>query len=100
MGGKSRAVGGRGVFAHEPGSRRVVTFWEQDEVTDGDVAKLVGAIRDRVVRALRKQGKWPAATDPADGGDEDPGDEVLRNFGAAALGRGGVDERCEDGERG
>jgi len=73
-----------GVFAHEPGSR-AVTFCEQEEVTDGDVAKLVRAIRDRVVRALRRLGKWPAATDPADGGDADPGDDVLRDLGAAAV---------------
>ena len=45
-----------GVFTHEPGKGRV-EFCEHAEVTDTDVGKLVQAIRDRVLRYLRRCGK-------------------------------------------
>ncbi|MFN6193179.1 MAG: transposase [Planctomycetota bacterium] len=46
-----------GVYGWEPG-RGAPVFAEQREVTDADVQKLVSRIRDRVLRALRKAGKW------------------------------------------
>ena len=43
----------------EPGRGRA-EFCEHDEVSDGDVAGLVFAIRARVLRYLRRAGKLPA----------------------------------------
>ncbi|HEX6812363.1 MAG TPA: hypothetical protein VF384_12115 [Planctomycetota bacterium] len=54
-----------GVHAHELGSGRT-EFCEHGEVTDGDVAGLVAAIADRVLRLLRRVGKWPATGEAAD----------------------------------
>ncbi|HEX6813104.1 MAG TPA: hypothetical protein VF384_15890, partial [Planctomycetota bacterium] len=42
-----------GVYASEPGRGRA-EFCEHDEVSDGDVAGLVSAIRARVLRYLRR----------------------------------------------
>lgn len=83
-----------GVYASEPGSGRV-EFCEHGEVTDGDVAKLVSAIRGRVVRYLRRLGKWPDAG-AEDGTDGDA--DLLLELGAAAVqGRRALGERA--GER-
>ncbi len=83
-----------GVYASEAGSGRA-DFCEHGEVTDGDVAKLVAAIRGRVVRYLRRLGKW------ADAGDEDgtagDADLLLELQAASVQGRAALGERA--GER-
>jgi hypothetical protein len=46
-----------GVYSWEPG-RGEVTWYEDEGISDADVAKLVGRIGDRVRKALKKAGKW------------------------------------------
>jgi len=81
-----------GVFAHELTAGEP-EFCEHGEVTDGDVAKLVAAIRARVLRYLRRAGKLPAAGEEAvDVGD---GGELLMDLAAAAVqGRAALGERA------
>jgi hypothetical protein len=63
-------------------------------VTDADVQLLVQRIRDRVLRALRKAGKWVGADAAADG-DDGAGDELLPGLAAAAVGgRAALGERA------
>ena len=81
------------VYGWEPG-RGAPVFAEQREVTDGDVQQLVSRIRDRVMRALRKAGKW---LDPGEAGDgvEGDGGELLPGLVAAAVqGRAALGERA------
>ena len=81
-----------GVYGWEPGQGAPV-FAEQGEVTDGDVQQLVKRIHGRVLRALRKAGKW---VDPGEAGDgvEAAGDELLPGLAAAAVqGRAAFGER-------
>ncbi len=59
-------------------------FAEQREVTDADVQQLVKRIRDRVLRALRKAGKWVDPGEAGDGADAG-GDELLPGLAAAAA---------------
>jgi len=67
------------------------------EVTDGDVVKLVSAIRGRVVRYLRRLGKWVDVGDEdADAADGDA-DLLLELDAAAVQGRTALGERA--GER-
>lgn len=79
---------------------------QASELADGDVALLVRRIRDRVVRALRRAGKWPeehggGELDDLTGGDED--ERLLLAMGAAAVqGRsvhGERDRRAGQGSR-
>ena len=84
-----------GVFAHELAAGEP-EFCEHGEVTDADVAKLVAAIRARVLRYLRRAGKLPAAGEEAV--DVDDGGELLMDLAAAAVqGRAALGERA--GER-
>jgi len=53
-------------------------------VNDGCVQQLAQRIRDRVLRALRKAGKWVDADAAADSGDG-VGDELLPGLAAAAV---------------
>jgi hypothetical protein len=72
-----------GLFAY-PLGRPCADFHPHDEVTDADVARLVRAIRDRVLRLLRKRGKLPAAGDCAD--DPTTTEPPLQDeLGAAAV---------------
>ncbi|MDO8349366.1 MAG: transposase [Planctomycetota bacterium] len=83
-----------GVFAHDLGAGGP-EFCEHGEVRDEDVAKLVAAIRDRVLRYLRREGKWAAVGEEAETA-ADP--ELLQELGAAAVqGRAALGERA--GER-
>ena len=81
-----------GVHAHELGSGRT-EFCEHGEVTDGDVAGLVSAIADRVLRLLRRVGKWPATGEAADS-DDDATDLMLELGAAAVQGRTALGERA------
>lgn len=84
-----------GVFVHELGTGGV-EFCEHGEWTDGDVAKLVAAIRARVLRYLRRAGKLPAAGEEVE--DVGDGGDLLVELGAAAVqGRAALGERA--GER-
>jgi len=58
-----------GEYGWEPG-RGELEFHEHAGLCDADVQLLVLWIRDRVLRALRKAGKWVDAEDAADGGYE------------------------------
>jgi len=84
---------------------RRVQFCEQDEVTDADVVVLVRAISDRVLRLLRRVGKWPATGEAADS-DDDATDLMLELGAAAVQGRtalggraGALDARVGRGTR-
>ena len=82
-----------GVHAHELGSGRT-EFCEHGEVTDGDVAGLVSAIRARVLRYLRRVGKLRLADE---GGADDgaaAGDLMLALGAAAVQGRAALGERA------
>ena len=84
-----------GVFAYELGQRRV-EFREHVELTDADVGKLVQAIRDRVLRYLRRCDKLAneAEAEAGSGAEAD----LLQQLGAAAVqGRAALGERA--GER-
>jgi hypothetical protein len=59
-------------------------FHEHAGLCDADVELLVQRIRVRVLRVLRKLGKWVDTEDSADGGDE-VGDELLPGLVAAAI---------------
>lgn len=71
---------------------RAPVFAEHPELTDGDVARLVRVVRDRVRRCLRKLGKWMGEADAADGGTELHLPRAGRNLGpwlpGAAHGEG------------
>jgi hypothetical protein len=82
-----------GVYGWEPG-RGQPEFHAQREVNDGCVQQLVRRIADRVLRALRKAGKWVDA-DAAAEGDDGVGDELLPGLAAAAVeGRAALGERA------
>jgi Putative transposase len=72
-----------GVYGWEPG-RDEPEFHAQPEVNDADVQQLVRRIRDRVLRALRKAGKWVDPDAAAEVGDG-AGDELLPGLAAAAV---------------
>jgi hypothetical protein len=83
-----------GVHAHELGSGRA-EFCEHGEVTDGDVAGLVSAIADRVLRYLRRSGQWPAAGEAAAAGSDGDATDLMLELGAAAVqGRTALGERA------
>jgi hypothetical protein len=82
-----------GVYGWQPGRGRA-EFHAHREVNDRDVQQLVQRIRDRVLRALRKAGKW---VDPgeAEGGADGGGEELLPGLAAAAVeGRAALGERA------
>ena len=82
-----------GVYGWEPG-RGQPEFHAQPEVSDADVQQLVQRIHDRVLRGLRKAGKWVDADAAADGGDV-AGVELLPGLAAAAVdGRAALGERA------
>ncbi len=82
-----------GVYAWEPG--HAPGFVPHGELTDGDVAKLVRVVRDRVRRCLRKLGKWVDDGDAVDGGVASDGGELLPELAAAAVqGRALLGERA------
>ena len=72
-----------GVYGWEPG-RGEPEFHAQPEVLDADVQQLVRWIRDRVLRALRKAGRWVDPDAAAEVGDG-AGDELLPGLAAAAV---------------
>ncbi len=82
-----------GVYGWEPGRGEPV-FHEHAGLCNADVELLVQRTRVRVLRALRKLGKWVDTEDAADGGDE-VGDELLPGLVAAAIeGRAALGERA------
>jgi hypothetical protein len=82
-----------GVYGWEPGRGRP-EFHAQREVVDADVQQLVRRIRDRVLRALRKAGKW-VDVDAAADSDDGASDELLPGLAAAAVeGRAALGERA------
>jgi hypothetical protein len=82
-----------GVYGWEPGRGRP-EFHTQREVVDADVQQLVRRIRDRVLRALRKAGKW-VDVDAAADSDDGASDELLPGLAAAAVeGRAALGERA------
>jgi hypothetical protein len=66
-----------------PGQGQPV-FHAQPEVTDADVQLLAQHIRARVLRALRKAGKW-VDEDAAADADSAPADDLLPGLAAAAV---------------
>ena len=96
-----------GVYGHEVG-RGAMQWREHEDLADADVASLVRRVRDRVVKALRREGKWWDDTDAA-AADADCRDEehVLREVAAGAVvGRavlgedaGSADMRVDRGTR-
>ena len=46
-----------GVYSWQPGRSRVA-WHEHEGLEDADVARLVRRVQDRVLRALRRAGKW------------------------------------------
>jgi hypothetical protein len=83
-----------GVHAHELGSGRA-EFCELGEVTDGDVAGLVSAIRDRGLRCLRRSGQWPAAGETVAADSDGDATDLMLELGAAAVqGRTALGERA------
>ena len=73
-----------GVYSWEPG--RKVEWCPHGGVSDADVSRLVKVIRDRVVRCLRRMGRWP---DESGGGDEaevgSDEEQLLLEFASAAV---------------
>ena len=83
-----------GVYCWEPG--RKVEWCGHGGVTDADVGKLVERIRDRVLRALRKLGKWADDGEELEVGGEE--EQLLLALGSAAVqGRAALGGRA--GER-
>jgi hypothetical protein len=72
-----------GAYGWVPGQGQPV-FHAQPEVTDADVQLLVQRIRARVLRALRKAGKW-VDEDAAADADCAPADDLLPGLAAAAV---------------
>ncbi len=96
-----------GAYGHEVG-RGAVQWREHEELADKDVASLVRRVRDRVVKALRREGKWwdgdDAAEAEADCRDEERLMLVVSSgavVGRAALGEhaGAADARVDRGTR-
>ena len=82
-----------GVYSWEPG--RLVEWCPHDIVRDADVVMLVKRIRDRVVRCLRRMGKWPdgdGTVEAMDVANEEQ--QLLLELGSAA-----VQGRAASGER-
>ena len=74
---------------------RRVQFCEHDEVTDADVVGLVRAISDRVLRLLRRLGKWPAVGEAAAAVADGDATDLMLELGAAAVqGRTALGERA------
>ncbi|MCP4037316.1 MAG: hypothetical protein GY733_10295 [bacterium] len=83
-----------GVYSWEPGTK--VEWCAHGGVSDDDVSKLVKVIRDRVLRRLKRMGKWP---DEASGGEEVDGgsgeEQLLLELGSAAVqGRAALGEHA------
>ena len=92
-----------GAYAWQPGGR--VQWCGHGGVCDEDVALLVKRIRDRVIRKLRKMGKWPDAAGDGGGVEEltggDEGEQLLLELESAAVqGRSMKGERDERAGRG
>jgi hypothetical protein len=88
-----------GVYSWEPG-RGEVTWYEDEGISDADVAKLVGRIGDRVRKALKKAGKWWDEDDAADvsGGVDGEQQTMLALSSGAATGRTALGERAGQGD--
>ena len=96
-----------GAYGHEVG-RGAVRWREHEELADKDVASLVRRVRDRVVKALRREGKWWDGDDAAEG-EADCRDEerlLLEVSSGAVVGRavlgehsGSADVRVDRGTR-
>jgi len=83
-----------GAYGWVPGQGQPV-FHAQPEVTDADVQLLVQRIRARVLRALRKAGKWVDEDAAADADCAPPADDLLPGLAAAAVaGRAAFGERA------
>lgn len=83
-----------GVYAWEPGSK--VEWCAHGGVNDDDVRRLVKSIRDRVLRGLKRLGKWSDETSVGDevgrGNDDE---QLLLELGSAAVqGRGALGEEA------
>ena len=83
-----------GVYSWQPG-RSGVAWHEHEGLDDTDVARLVRRVRDRVLRALRRAGKWWEQGDAADADVELDGEQQL----LLALASGGVTGRAALGAR-
>ncbi len=55
------------------------------ELRDEDVAKLVKGIRDRVIRALRRLGKWGEEADVEELTGGQPGEQLPLQLGSPAA---------------
>ena len=96
-----------GAYGHEVG-RGAMQWREHEDLADADVLRLVRRVRDRVVKALRRQGKWWDDAD-ATSGDAESGDEqqqLLLLAAGAVVGRsvlgehaGTADVRVDRGTR-
>ncbi len=96
-----------GAYGHEVG-RGAMQWREHEDLADADVLRLVRRVRDRVVKALRRQGKWWDDAD-ATSGDAESGDEqqqLLLLAAGAVVGRsvlgehaGAADVRVDRGTR-
>ncbi len=94
-----------GVYSWQPG-RSGVAWHEHEGLEDAGVARLVRRVRDRVLRALRRAGKWWEEGDAADADVELDGEQQLllalasgAVTGRAALGAGEGDVRVGRGTR-
>ena len=87
-----------GAYAWRPGRR--AEWVEHDGLCDADVVRLGQRVRDRVVKALRRAGKWWGGEDVADGGDHlDEEQQLLLALGSGALtGRAVLGERAGVGD--
>ena len=91
---------GNGVASDRSRVRRVsgrsgVAWHEHEGLDDTDVARLVRRVRDRVLRALRRAGKWWEEGDAADADVELDGEQQL----LLALASGGLTGRAALGAR-
>jgi hypothetical protein len=78
-----------GVYAWQPGRR--AEWCEHEGLCDADVVRLVQRVRDRVVKALRRAGKW--------WGDDGAADADGEQQTLLALGSGAVVGRAALGEQ-
>ncbi|MCR9248685.1 MAG: transposase [bacterium] len=90
-----------GVYCWEPGRKE--EWCGRGGLTDADVGRLVDRVRDRVLRALRRLGKWPDESKELEvGGEEEQQQLALGSAvvqGRAALG-GRAGERGRDARPG
>ena len=88
-----------GVYSWQPG-RSGVAWHEHEGLEDAGVAQLVRRVRDRVLRALRRAGKWWQDGDAADADAELDGEQqlLLALASGAVTGRAALGERAGEGD--